>query len=165
MSNEPWAVLYRNKNVVKHELHDNLPVELTEGLSILPRFVVHRRDFTDTLSFTIKTVNKSLFFCPDIDEWDGMVPDLVSITQTVDVALIDATFYDDFELPGRDMSSIPHPRVIQTVEILENQQRRAEVVLVHLNHSNKLWIDTETVSWLKKDKNITVGTKGMLWDL
>ncbi len=32
--------------------------------------------------------------------------------------LLDATFYDDQEPPGRDMSLIPHPRVTTTVELL-----------------------------------------------
>jgi pyrroloquinoline quinone biosynthesis protein B len=30
----------------------------------------------------------------------------------MDILLLDATFYDDNELPGRDMKTIPHPRVI-----------------------------------------------------
>jgi pyrroloquinoline quinone biosynthesis protein B len=37
----------------------------------------------------------------------------------VDYAFIDATFYDGKELPGRDLSKIPHPFVSDTIELLK----------------------------------------------
>jgi len=54
----------------------------------------------------------------------------------VDVAFIDATFYDNHELPGRDMTKIPHPRVIDSMLLLKDQAEK--VHFIHINHTNPL---------------------------
>ena len=60
--------------------------------------------------------------------------------QASDYALIDATFYDDGELPGRDMSKIPHPFVTETMAALStlSKEHRAKVWFIHMNHTNPL---------------------------
>jgi len=161
-ANEPWAVLYKNSNLTAFELLDQVPLVLSESLTIIPQKVDHRADFTDTFSFKVQGTNKTLFFCPDIDSWEGLPETLATVASSMDILLLDATFFDDNELPSRDMSLIPHPRVVQTVEILKSVDFSCEVVLVHMNHSNKLWLDSELVEQLETD-GITVGRKGMKW--
>ena len=78
----------------------------------------------------------------------------------MDILLLDATFYDNEELPGRDMSSIPHPRVIETVELLSTIQFKSEIYLIHINHSNKLWVDHQARKDLE-EQGIKVGRKGL----
>lgn len=58
----------------------------------------------------------------------------------MDHALIDATFYADGELPGRDMSKIPHPYVVESMKILKDlsERQRKRVWFIHLNHTNPL---------------------------
>jgi pyrroloquinoline quinone biosynthesis protein B len=170
-ANEPWAVMYRNENLVQVDVDDGLPISLSALVTVTPQSVVHRADFTDTFAFVIQGPNKRLFFCPDIDSWDGLTPSLGCIVDNNDVLLLDATFYDDNELSGRDMSKIPHPRVTTTVEMLaahRNLSSRSiaskEVVLIHINHSNRLWTDRQTVNELKQQR-IQVGRKGMTWAL
>jgi pyrroloquinoline quinone biosynthesis protein B len=168
-SNEPWGVMYKNGNFARVDLQEHVSIKLTDGVSITPQFVAHRRDFTDTCAFTIFGPKRRVFFCPDIDSWEGMVPDLPTILSTVDIAMIDATFYDNNELPGRDMKTIPHPRVVQTLSILRGNSpppgtSRAQTVLIHLNHSNRLWVDEELQETLKED-GILVGCKGMVWSI
>jgi len=46
------------------------------------------------------------------------------------------TFYDINELPGRDMSEIPHPFIVESMEILDNVTNKASVYFIHLNHTN-----------------------------
>ena len=60
--------------------------------------------------------------------------------QLVDYALIDATFYDNNELPGRDMSKIPHPFVVETMATLSllPREQREKVWFIHMNHTNPL---------------------------
>ncbi|MCK5407572.1 MAG: pyrroloquinoline quinone biosynthesis protein PqqB, partial [Candidatus Krumholzibacteria bacterium] len=60
------------------------------------------------------------------------------IIPTVDVAYIDATFFSDTELPGRDMSGFPHPFITHSMERLAHlpTQERARVRFIHLNHTN-----------------------------
>ena len=80
-------------------------------MHVVPHAVVHRADFTDTLAFTIVGKNKKMFYCPDIDAWDGLSDSLPAVAGAHELLLLDSTFYDNNELPGRDMTLIPHPRV------------------------------------------------------
>ena len=88
-----------------------------------------------------------MFFCPDIDAWDGLHDSLPAVASEHELLLLDACFYDNNELPGRDMTLIPHPRVTQTVDlllssgVLTSPEHLCEVFLIHINHSNKLWVD------------------------
>lgn len=58
----------------------------------------------------------------------------------VDRAYVDATFFDGAELPGRDMSQVPHPTAIDTLgrAALLPTAERAKLRLTHLNHTNPL---------------------------
>lgn len=57
----------------------------------------------------------------------------------VDIALIDGTFWDEGELPGRDMTQIPHPTVSETLErIGKREDGDPDVIFIHLNHTNPL---------------------------
>jgi pyrroloquinoline quinone biosynthesis protein B len=49
------------------------------------------------------------------------------------------------ELPGRDMSKVPHPLVQHTMALLQDQpaSERAKVWFIHMNHGNPLlWADS-----------------------
>lgn len=55
-------------------------------------------------------------------------------------------FYDNHELPGRDMTLIPHPRVTETMERLDGQRAevRSRVQFIHYNHTNPIrFLDAE----------------------
>jgi pyrroloquinoline quinone biosynthesis protein B len=56
----------------------------------------------------------------------------------VDVAYIDATLYDERELPGRNLSEIPHPTISETMQRLAAlpATERAKVRFIHFNQSN-----------------------------
>jgi pyrroloquinoline quinone biosynthesis protein B len=58
----------------------------------------------------------------------------------VDVAFIDATFYDAGELNNRDMSEIPHPFVVESFKRFDclDAEQRGKIKFIHLNHSNPL---------------------------
>jgi pyrroloquinoline quinone biosynthesis protein B len=122
-SNEPWGVMYRNRNLFPVFIQDGVPIALSPSLQVTPHSIVHRADFTDTFAFTI-TGKRHLYFCPDIDSWTSMESELVELARHTDFLLLDATFYDDWELSGRDMSSIPHPRVTDTVQRLQSEARK-----------------------------------------
>ena len=60
-----------------------------------------------------------------------------------DIAYLDATFYDGRELPGRDLSQIPHPPMIDTMKRLAGRakQRPGTIRFIHLNHTNPALFD------------------------
>lgn len=47
-----------------------------------------------------------VLYCPDTDTWSGWTRSIRDWCEDVDVAMLDATFYDHSELPGRDMSQV-----------------------------------------------------------
>jgi pyrroloquinoline quinone biosynthesis protein B len=55
---------------------------------------------------------------------------------TLDIALLDGTFYSGDELPGRNLAEVPHPFVMTTVALFTDTA--CDMHLVHLNHSNPL---------------------------
>jgi len=56
----------------------------------------------------------------------------------VDVAYLDGTFHADGEIPGRDMSAIPHPLITSSMKRFAAlpPKQRGKVWFVHLNHTN-----------------------------
>jgi pyrroloquinoline quinone biosynthesis protein B len=56
----------------------------------------------------------------------------------VDVALVDGTFEDAAEVPGRSLAEIPHPLVGETMDLLSSPALRGRVRFIHLNHTNRL---------------------------
>ena len=94
------------------------------------------------MAYKLHGPRKTILFCPDVDRWDAHEGLLESLLDGVDVAYVDATFYDGRELPGRNILEVPHPPMIRTMELLEAMGRKSpgRVRFIHLNHTNPaLW--------------------------
>ena len=106
----------------------------------MPFKVPHRDEYSETVGLRIIGPNKSVLFIPDIDKWDKWETNIVEAVMNVDYALIDATFYDAVEINNRDISEIPLPFVIETMELFKNQPEaiRNKIHFIHLNHTNPL---------------------------
>ena len=108
--------------------------------------VPHRDELADTHVIVIRGPARSLLFLPDHDDWGQTLArhGANSIRQWlsdlgIDVALVDGSFWDSDELPGRDMSQIPHPTVTESIARLgERVGEDPEIHFIHLNHSNPL---------------------------
>ncbi|MEM0982896.1 MAG: MBL fold metallo-hydrolase [Planctomycetota bacterium] len=140
----PWSQLVKLENIDVRPLADNTAVGLGGGLSITPLLVPHRDEFSETVGFRIDGPTRSALFIPDIDKWSKWDRSLADELASVDVAYLDGTFFRDGEIPGRDMSLIPHPFVEETVALLRDLHlnERAKVRFIHLNHTNPLlWDD------------------------
>jgi|TARA_Y100001949_G_scaffold152408_1_gene138778 pyrroloquinoline quinone biosynthesis protein B len=120
----------------------------SEGCGFEMEFVPvpHRDEHADTHAVVIRGPSRSILFLPDHDDWAQTLGrhGASSIRQwlsdlKVDIALLDGSFWDSSELPGRDMSEIPHPTVTETLARLgERVEGDAEIHFIHLNHSNPL---------------------------
>lgn len=140
-TNEPWAQLVRLENVALRPLVAGVPVRLSERLSVTPVLVPHRQELSEVVGFRIDGPERSVLFLPDIDSWaawDAQGTRLEDVLVSVDVAYLDATFYTDGELPGRDMSTVPHPLVTTTMGRLAAlpAAERGKVRFIHFNHTN-----------------------------
>lgn len=142
-SNAPWELLVRLGHVEPRRLEPGRAVDLAAGLSITPFLVPHRDEYTDTFGFEIRAPHRALLYIPDIDKWErwsdperGPVEAAIA---RVDVALLDGTFFDAGELPGRSLAEIPHPFVVESIARFAKlpASERRKVVFTHLNHSNR----------------------------
>ncbi len=134
--NGPWNQLVRLNNISIQKINDNVSVQLNERLSITPFLVPHRDEYSETVGYKVEGPNKSLIFIPDIDKWNKWESNIKELVEGNDYSLLDGTFYDINELPGRDMSKIPHPFIIETMEIFEDSIYRSSIYFIHLNHTN-----------------------------
>jgi len=134
--NGPWSQLVELQNIDIKSLQNENSVKLNKNLSITPFLVPHRDEFSETVGYKIEGPNKSLIFIPDIDKWEKWAESIQEIVKENDFSLLDGTFYDINELPGRDMSKIPHPFIVESMEVLEGVRSKSEVYFIHLNHTN-----------------------------
>lgn len=108
------------------------PFELAPGLAITPLAVPHRDEWTaGTFAFLIEGPTRSLLYLPDIDRWEDW-PEARAVVASVDVALVDATFFSAAELGGRP--PVAHPLVPYTLAHFGADAEK--LVLTHLNHTN-----------------------------
>ena len=150
-SNGPWSQLVDFENIKLQPLADEDKTYLERGLSVTPYQVPHRDEFSETVGFEIAGGNKSVLFLPDIDSWDEWEKygqTIEARLAAVDYAFLDATFYDDNELPGRDMSAIPHPRLKGSMDRFDKlpKAEREKVRFIHLNHTNPARFEKSDIS-------------------
>lgn len=140
-SNGPWDQLVRYKNIELHPLSSDSTINLNDRLSITPFLVPHRQEYSEVVGYQIQGPDTSVLFIPDIDSWEDWDAWGVSIEdkiKEVDVAFLDATFFADGEIPGRDMSNFPHPFIRHSMERFNDldEMHKAKVHFIHLNHTN-----------------------------
>lgn len=113
-------------------------LQLASDLAVTAFSVPHRDECSDTVAFRIEGPTGAALYLPDIDKWERWDRPLAAVLETVDVAYLDGTFYGPGEIPGRDMAQVPHPFVVETMELLaaEPAVTRSKVRFLHLNHSN-----------------------------
>lgn len=137
-SNQPWRLLSTLGHIDPIVLSKKTPLTLGKNLSVLPIKVPHRDELSDTVGFLITGPDKKVLFIPDIDKWSKWDQDIRKHLASVDIALLDGTFFADGEIPGRAMADIPHPFISETIALFKNLPltQRNKVVFIHLNHTN-----------------------------
>ena len=142
-NNAPWSQLVALGNIKLILMEQDKPIQLTPTLRVIPLQVPHRDEFSETVGFRIETSEKSLLFIPDIDKWPLWEKDIRAEVARVEVALLDATFYQEGELPNRNMSEIPHPFVAETIALFSPlpAAEKRKVKFIHFNHTNPLMLE------------------------
>ena len=140
MMNGPWSQLMKMSNIRFNNINNERTIRLSKQFKITPFLVPHRDEFSETVGYKIKGPLKSALFIPDIDKWGKWNKDIVEEIKKVDYAFIDGTFYNEKEINNRDISQIPHPFVIESMEMFKDfsKTEKAKVYFIHLNHTNPL---------------------------
>ncbi len=143
--NGPWSQLVSQKNIILNEMENEKEVPLSKDLQVTPFLVPHRDEYSEAVGFKIKGPNKTALFIPDIDKWEKWEKDIMEEIKKVDYAFLDATFYSGKEINNRDISQIPHPFVIESLEKFKDldKENKNKVIFIHFNHTNPI-IDTSS---------------------
>jgi len=137
-TNGPWSQLVENDNILIRSLQNQKEFALTPNLKVIPLQVPHRDEFSETVGYKIIGPNKTALFIPDIDKWEKWKLDISEVIAQVDYAFLDATFYDGEELNTRDISEIPHPFIIESMEKFDalSDSEKKKIYFIHFNHTN-----------------------------
>ena len=136
----PWKQLVELKNIQLIPLEADVPIQIADWFEVTAIKVPHRDEFSETAGFLIKGEVNSFFYLPDIDKWEKWDRSIEEYINETDYSFLDGTFYNALELPGRNMSEIPHPFIIESMErwkeLPENEKNK--IHFIHLNHTNPL---------------------------
>lgn len=136
----PWKQLVELKNIQLIPLEADIPIQIADWFEVMAIKVPHRDEFSETAGFVIKGREKSFFYLPDIDKWEKWDRSIEKYISETDYSFLDGTFYNALELPGRNMSEIPHPFIIESMERWKNLLpiEKNKIHFIHLNHTNPL---------------------------
>lgn len=166
-TNGPWDQLVRFENIALQAMQDGEAEQFGEQLRVTPFLVPHRDEYSETVGYRIDGPNKSAVFIPDIEKWDRWETDIRDVIRSVDYALLDATFFADGELPGRDMSQIGHPFVAESMALFKDMtdEEKSRVIFIHMNHTNPLLIDGSKEQAIVTKHGFKFAYEGMRLDL
>jgi pyrroloquinoline quinone biosynthesis protein B len=163
-TNGPWSQLVTLKNIELRKLKADSIIQLNERISIKPLLVPHRDEFSETVGYMIRCNSKSVLFIPDIDKWNKWEKDIRELVKQCDYLLLDGTFYKDGELPGRNMSGIPHPFVRESMELFDKPGigEKRKIWFIHFNHTNPLVRKESPECKEVRNRGFNVATQGLV---
>lgn len=150
--NGPWSQLVTLHNIILKTLDSSRTVQLTPVISVDAFTVPHRDEYSETAGFRIKTSARKYLFIPDINKWEHWNKSIMREIEAVDVVLVDATFYDDSEVPERARGVVLHPYVQETVKLFDKKsaKTKGKLYLIHMNHTNPLMWDRSVQKRVEK---------------
>ena len=100
----------------------------------------------------------------DIDKWGKWEESITEWISRVEVAFLDGSFYRNGEIPGRDMSEIPHPFVEESMTYFDelSDLNKAKVYFIHFNHTNPLLFPMTEESKAVKEAGYKVAIQGQI---
>ncbi|HKK74474.1 MAG TPA: MBL fold metallo-hydrolase [Saprospiraceae bacterium] len=138
--NGPWSQLQELGNIELIKIQADSLIRPSSGLAVLAMRVPHRDEFSETVGYSIRGGNKKALFIPDIDKWQLWERSIDSVSQQHDWSFLDGSFFANGEIPGRDMSEIPHPFVQESLQRWQGlpANEKARIHFIHFNHTNPL---------------------------
>jgi len=130
-NNHPFNHLLERNNIILKDMVIGKELHFRKfNFLIKPIKVPHRNEYTDTLGYIIESKRKLLYFS-DLDFW---TEEIIKHVNSVDIALLDGTFYTKDEISR--YKDIPHPPIIETIDLFKDS--KTEIYFTHFNHSNPI---------------------------
>jgi pyrroloquinoline quinone biosynthesis protein B len=134
-TNGPWNLLVQHGHIALGTVPIDTRVTLAAGLHVTGFKVPHRDELSDTIGYLIQGPRASAIYVPDTDRWETWPRSIRELAAKADLLFLDGTFASPSELPGRDITEIPHPMMSATRQLLRGTS--AKLWFIHLNHTNK----------------------------
>lgn len=165
--NGPWSQLVQLENISIQPLQKDSTQEIASPLRITPLQVPHRDEYSETVGYSIEGPNKKALFIPDIDKWEKWSLDINTLIKDHDLVFLDGTFFANGEIPGRDMSEIPHPFVEESMAKFSDLSPtdRAKVYFIHFNHTNPVLRAKSKASRKVRAQGMHIARTGDRFDL
>ena len=165
--NGPWDQLITRKNIELHQIENEKPIELTKNIKVTPLIVPHRDEYSETVGYRITGPNKSALFIPDIDKWEKWDKNIIDEIKKVDYAFLDATFYSGKEINSRDISQIPHPFIVESLDKFKDlsKQEKNKIIFIHFNHTNPVINPTSEESKFVTSQGYRIAEIETIFDL
>ena len=166
-NNGPWSQLVELKNISLQSIAKDKTVQLNDRISVTPFQVPHRDEFSETVGFRIQGPNKVAVFLPDIDKWNKWDQKIEEVIENCDVAYLDGSFFENGEIPGRDMKLIPHPFVTESIKRFESleEEQRNRIRFIHFNHTNPVLQAESAAEGKVKRAGMNVAAEGETFGL
>jgi len=166
-TNGPWSQLVSLHNIFIESIQAEHEISLGDRVRVRPFLVPHRDEFSETVGFLISGPSKKVLFIPDIDKWSKWEKNIVDEIKNVDHAFIDGTFYSGQEINNRDISEIPHPFVIESMELFKNMSasEKNKICFIHFNHTNPLLDPNSNETKQVLGKGFRIAKRGDVFEL
>ena len=166
-NNSPWDQLTDLGNISLKLLNNNTEVKLNSSLRVTPVLVPHRDEFSETVGYKIEGVSKKALFIPDIDKWSKWDRNIKEELGKVDYAFLDATFYDENETGNSNMKEIPHPFVVESMELFKDlsETEKRKIHFIHFNHTNPLLDLNSPQSKTVLQNGFNIAISGQMFEL
>jgi pyrroloquinoline quinone biosynthesis protein B len=130
------------RNIELRPLAADSAIGLGDSLRVTPFRVPHRDEYSETVGFRIDGPHGVVVYLPDIDKWERWDRRIEITLAGATVAYLDGTFFDASEIPGREMSEIPHPFIVESLSRFAAlpAAERTRIRFIHLNHTNRAGI-------------------------
>jgi pyrroloquinoline quinone biosynthesis protein B len=133
-ANKLLKTLIHNRNIRTVAIEHGKGINIDDNLTITPILVHHRLDFTDTVGYFISGPNKHILYAPDMD---SITKPVLEFVRRADIVFIDGTFYQNDELlPRRDIRSISHTPILESMKVLSPYVKNTRIFFIHFNNTN-----------------------------
>jgi pyrroloquinoline quinone biosynthesis protein B len=166
-TNGPWSQLVKLQNIKLQPLQNNTEVFLDDQMKVVPLQVPHRDEYSETVGYQIHGPNKKVLFIPDINKWELWERSIVEEVKKVDYAFLDGSFFKNGEIPGRDMSEIPHPFIEESLQLFSglSAEEKAKIYFIHFNHTNPVLQDNSPARLEIQAAGLNMANEGMKVEL
>jgi pyrroloquinoline quinone biosynthesis protein B len=162
-TNGPWSQLVSLQNIELQPIQNNTEVLLDNQMKVVPLQVPHRDEYSETVGYQVHGPNKKVLFIPDINKWELWERSIVEEVKKVDYAFLDGSFFKNGEIPGRDMSEIPHPFIEESIRLFSelSPEEKAKIYFIHFNHTNPVLQDNSPARQEIQAAGLNIATEGM----